>query len=411
MKHVWILNHYAVDPSEAGGTRHFHLARRLTECGWTASIIAASTDLTGRQRFAPGERTRYEKRCGVPFLWLRTPGYRSNGIDRMLNMLAYLFRALSPAELLLLAKPDLIIGSTVHPFAGLAGALLARRHGVPFVFEVRDLWPRTLIDLGRLRENSPVAVAMRCLERCLYRRAARVVTLLPRAVDYIERMGGIPGRVIWIPNGVEVDDFGPPAPLPSRTGSTPVLMYLGAHGQANGLEVLLEAIARIRAGGSAQVMLRLLGSGPAKQSLMALAERLSLDSSWVSFEEPVPKARIPDVAAQADAFVICVRDLPALYRYGISMNKLYDYLAAGRPIVIASAAVNNPVAEAGAGITVPPEDPEALAQAIVKLFGLTIEARQEMGRRARAYVEEHNSYRHLARCLASQLDACLREAR
>jgi len=172
MKQVWILNHYAFDATEAGGTRHLQLARRLPEFGWDASIVAASTDLYGRTRPACAGGERRSRRSGVEFVWLDVPEYHGNGIGRTINMFAYLVRSLSPTALRLLPRPDLIIGSSVHPFAGLAGAVLARRYGVPFIFEVRDLWPRTLIDMGRLRERSPTAVAMRLLERYLYRRAS-----------------------------------------------------------------------------------------------------------------------------------------------------------------------------------------------------------------------------------------------
>ncbi len=144
MKQVWILNHYAFDATEAGGTRHLQLARRLPEFGWDASIVAASTDLYGRTRPACAGGERRSRRSGVEFVWLDVPEYHGNGIGRTINMFAYLVRSLSPTALRLLPRPDLIIGSSVHPFAGLAGAVLARRYGVPFIFEVRDLWPRRL---------------------------------------------------------------------------------------------------------------------------------------------------------------------------------------------------------------------------------------------------------------------------
>ncbi|MCO5101256.1 MAG: glycosyltransferase family 4 protein [Burkholderiaceae bacterium] len=408
MKHVWILNHYAYDSTEAGGTRHVQLARRLPEFGWTASIVAATTDLYGRTRPTCVGNDLRSRRCGVDFVWLRVPEYRGNGIGRMANMLAYLVRSLVPSELRGLPRPDLVIGSSVHPFAGLAAAILARRHGVPFVFEVRDLWPRTLIDMGRLRERSPTAIAMRRLERYLYRRACRVIALLPFAGDYIASTGVAAQRVVWIPNGVELDDFGEVAQLP-RGRSRPVLMYLGAHGQANGLDVLIEAIARIRDDNALKLTLRMIGDGPAKASLVSLAAARGLDASWIRFEDPVPKHEVPAIAAQADAFVITVRNLPALYRYGISMNKLYDYMAAGRPVVIASGAANNPIEEARCGVTAAADDPVALARAITELLSMGTEMRREMGLRARAYVEAKHAYRQLAARLAQEMDACLSE--
>ncbi len=414
MRHVWILNHYAKHPEAAGGARHYQLARHLPAHGWQATLIASSVDHpSGEQRLEKGEQWRLE-RCGdVRFLWLRTSSYRGNGGGRMKNMLEYAWQAIRPSRLAGLERPDLVIGSSVHPFAALSGWWLARRHGAPFVFEVRDLWPQTLIDMGRLREGAAMTRGLRALETFLYRRARRVLTLLPRAVDYIAPLGVPEERVVWLSNGVDLADFpdaAPPAPRPPEIPLS--LMYFGSHGEANGLSDLLEALAIVKQGrrnGEVPVQLRLIGDGPAKQDLMHQANWLGLDGRWVRFEPPVPKRDIPALAREADAFVITVRDLPKLYRFGISMNKLFDYMAAARPVVIASAAVNDPVAEAGAGITVPPEDPQTLAEAIERLVALTPEERARMGRAGRTHMENVYDYRILAERLGGIMNDVMDE--
>ncbi|QTP55164.1 glycosyltransferase family 4 protein [Billgrantia sulfidoxydans] len=414
MRHVWILNHYAKHPDAAGGARHFQLARHLPAHGWHATLIASSVDHpSGEQRLEKGEPWRLETIDGVNFLWLRTSSYRGNGGGRMKNMLEYAWQAMRPTRLAELERPDLIVGSSVHPFAALAGWWLARRHRVPFVFEVRDLWPQTLIDMGRLREGAALTRAMRRLETFLYRRARRVLTLLPRAVDYIAPLGVPEERVVWLSNGVDLAAFPEPdAPAPRPPEMPLSLMYFGSHGEANGLADLLEAMAIVKVdsrAGEVPVQLRLIGDGPGKRELMRQASGLGLDGRWVRFEPPVPKREIPALASEADAFVITVRDLPRLYRFGISMNKLFDYMAAARPVIIASAAVNDPVAEAGAGITVPPEDPLALAEAIKRLAALPPDERARMGRAGRAHVEAVYDYRILAERLAGIMNDVMDE--
>lgn len=407
MKQVWILNHYAQEPDEAGGTRHYHLASYLPASGWQALIIASSVEhLSGRQRLLEGETTRLSDYAGVPFLWVRTPKYKGNGSGRMLNMLLYTARTLLPHHTRNLPKPDLIIGSSVHPFAALAGALLALRHKVPFIFEVRDLWPQTLVDMGRIKGSSLIARLMRRLERWLYLRAARIIVLLPHAVDYIAPLG-IPARnIIWIPNGVDLSAFPSPTPRRRKHGEPFVLMYFGSHGQANGLDLILRAMKlaseRIP---PESIQLRMIGDGPLKADLVLLAMSLGIHN--VSFEKPVPKKAIPALASEADAFIISVLDLPLLYRYGISMNKLFDYLAAGRPIILASGAKNDPISDSGAGITVAPNDPESLAQAILTLVNMPEEKRYCMGRAGRQYVELNHGFDQLSKKLAATMDACI----
>ncbi|MDP9881374.1 glycosyltransferase involved in cell wall biosynthesis [Variovorax boronicumulans] len=403
MKQVWILNHYAQEPTGAGGTRHFHLAEYLATHGWQATLIAASVEFTsGRQRLAPEERRRYERINGVPFLWIRTPEYTGNGGGRMLNMLSYTWQALRTKTLKGLPSPDVIIGSSVHPFAAVAAALLARRFKVPFVFEVRDLWPQTLIDMGRLRESSFTTWALRKLEKWLYLRAARIVVLLPGAWEYIVPLGIPKERIVWIPNGVDLSLF-PSSGLPTQKflGSF-TLMYFGAHGQANGLENLLEAMTLLKDHQqSVSIRLRMIGDGPLKPFLIEKAKSLGLDN--IIFEPPVSKGEIPNLASQADAFVIPVPDLPKLYRYGISPNKLFDYLAAARPIIIATGSANNPVADAEAGFTVPAGEPLALSEAILKMALSSKEERARMGRAGREYVEKNHGFLQLSGRLAVML--------
>ncbi|OJV58534.1 MAG: glycosyltransferase WbuB [Burkholderiales bacterium 68-10] len=411
MKHVWILNHYAQEPGGAGGTRHFHLAEHLQAHGWQGTIIAASVDhASGQQRLAAHQAQRLDTLQGVPFLWINTPGYRGNGGGRVRNMLAYTWAALRRRTTAGLPRPDVVIGSSVHPFAAVAGALLARRYKVPFVFEVRDLWPQTLVDMGRLRDDAPATWVLRRLERWLYRRAARTVVLLPQAWQYIVPLGIAKERVVWIPNGVDLSLFPRAAPATQSQDGVFTLMYFGAHGQANGLDNVLQAMARLRQMPAGQhIRLRLIGDGPLKPALVAQAEALGLRN--VVFEPPVPKAQIPALAAQADAFVIAVLDLPGLYRFGISMNKLFDYLAAERPTVMASSASNNPIAEAGAGLTVAPGQPQALAEAIAQIAAMPLAERQRMGRAGREYVEQNHGFDQLAGRLAAVLDAVCAEQR
>lgn len=410
MKNVWILNHYAQEPGGAGGTRHFHLAEYLRNYGWQATIVAASVDhATGLQRLNAQEKQRLETIQGVPFLWINTPTYTGNGGGRISNMLSYTWRVLLPATTAALPRPDVIVGSSVHPFAAVAGALLAWRFKVPFVFEVRDLWPQTLIDMGRLREGSLMVWGLRKLERWLYRRAARTVVLLPHAWQYIVPLGIAKEQVVWIPNGVDLALFPPPAPIEEKTAGQPfTLMYFGAHGQANGLDTLLAAMQIVQQTPEGEnIRLRLIGDGPLKQGLMEQAQAIGLNN--VEFEDSVPKSQIPGLAAQADAFVITVLDLPKLYRYGISMNKLFDYMAGARPIVIASSAANNPIQEAQAGITVPPGQPYALADAICRLAATPTQERQQTGRNGRAYVEKNHGFSQLAKKLAIELDTVCAE--
>lgn len=403
MKNVWILNHYAQEPGGAGGTRHFHLAEHLTAYGWQATVIAASVEhQTGHQRLGLNEKQRCDYFKGVPFLWVRTPEYQGNGGGRMLNMLAYTWAVVQQGTTAKLPRPDVVIGSSVHPFAAVAGALLARRFEVPFIFEVRDLWPQTLVDMGRLQEGSFMTWVLRKLELWLYRRAARTVVLLPRAWEYITPLGIPKEHVVWIPNGVDLSLF--PRTTAIHTANTDhfTLMYFGAHGQANGLDNVLRAMKHVaeRAGGR-HIRLRIIGDGPLKPSLVAQASEMGLTN--VSFEPPVPKNQIPVLAAQADAFIFNLIDAP-VFKYGISSNKLFDFMAAERPVIFSCDSTNNPINDAQAGLTVKPGQPEALAEVLCEIASKPFVELERMGRAGREYVEKNHGFEQLAGRLAAVLD-------
>lgn len=397
MKHVWILNHYAQEPGSGGGTRHFDLARCLPQHGWTASIVAAGTEHnTGRDRLSD-ESVRLDVIDDVSFLWLSTPSYQGNGAARLRNMLTYAVRAILPSAVSSLPRPDAIIGSSVHPFAGVSGYVLSRRYRVPFIFEVRDLWPETLIDMGAISERSLTARFFRALEGFLYHKAAKIITPLPRAYDYISRFRIDEAKIVWIPNGVDFHRFCNVQPAPARETFT--LMYFGAHGAANGLSNVIDAMKGLT---NHRIRLRLIGDGPEKMDLIKRADGMTS----ISFEPPIPKDAIPSLAAQADAFVFNLINAP-VFRFGISPNKLSDFMAAARPVIFACDAINNPVLDSAAGISVAPQDPKALAQAILTMSQTTLADRNGMGQRGRQYVTENYSFDKLAEKFAATLDGVL----
>lgn len=406
MKTVWIVNHYAQTPSGAGGTRHFQLANVLPAYGWNACIMAASTELnTGRQRLKPGEPCRLEVVEGVPFLWLFAPVYKGNGLGRIRNMLVFATRILNSESVLLLPQPDLIIGSSVHPFAVWSAYRLARRYRVPFIFEVRDLWPQTLIDFGLIRQRGIPAILLRRLERFLYQNSSAIITLLPYAFRYIQRFGIERERVHWIPNGVDLSRWDLRESSIPRSQHDLCLMYFGSFGQANSLETLLQAMHELAVHAVVpRVRLRLIGDGPMKSMLESITTELALSN--VVFENPVAKEKIPSLAAEADFFVAILKNSP-LYRYGISLNKVYDYMAAGRPVIFACGAANNPVAEADAGISVAPGDVSGLAGAIARMAKMHPDERFKMGRAGRAYVEKHHNSLLLANKLTDVMNSCI----
>jgi glycosyltransferase involved in cell wall biosynthesis len=406
-KRLWILNHYALSPDMPGGTRHYELGRHLAELGYDVTILASSFHYAQRRetRHYGKEPWQTEQVDGVTFVWLRTFPYEGNNWRRVLNMASYMVRSYClgrrlPGLSSTVPKPDVIIGSSVHLLAVVSAWFLARHFRASFVMEVRDLWPQTLVDMGALTEGSLLTRLLRGLETHLYRQAERIIILLPRAKEYISRLGIDVGKVRWIPNGVDVSQFSAHASKP-RPHQPFTVTYVGAHGRANNLDVVLDAAKEVEQRVHASVHFTFVGDGPEKQRLKAYSKNLNLSN--VEFRDPVSKESIPEELAKTDALVFVLRDV-GVFKYGISSNKLFDYLASAKPVLFACDTPNNMVEETGAGVSVPPENPAALADAIVHLYEMPPDQRAAMGQRGRAYVEQHHDYALLARRLMHLLD-------
>jgi glycosyltransferase involved in cell wall biosynthesis len=401
---ILLINHYAFPPSQPGGTRHHALARALTAMGHQPTLVAAGFDhITRTDRLAPGEAGRRELHEGVPYLWLRTPGYRgSGGAARLWNMLAFARAVEHQLPAMLDGRPEVIVGSSPHLFGAQAALRLARRLMVPFVLEIRDVWPQSLIDVMGVSRWHPLVWIMERIERELYREADHIVTLLPGIGPRVAERGGDPAAITWVSNGVDLTLVPPVAPAPEGPAFT--FMYAGSIGRTNALDVMLDAAVLLRRRPLPRPLkLVFVGTGPEKPRLQARARDEGLSNLF--FLPPVPKREVYRTLAQADAFWVSSHDT-SLWQHGISFNKLYDFMAMGRPTVIGLDCPNNPIAEAGCGITVRPGDAKAMAAGMEQLLALAPEARRAMGRRGRAYVESHFD----SRILAARFEAALGEA-
>jgi glycosyltransferase involved in cell wall biosynthesis len=399
---IWLINQYAIPPSQAGGTRHFSFARELIRRGHEITIVASSFDHVSRTetRLFGRQRSLLEIIDQVPFLWLRTPAYFKHPIARIWNMLGFAAKVWRRLGTSGVSRPDVVIGSTPQLFAALAAFRCARHFQVPFVLEIRDLYPESLLHLGNVSRHHPFVALLAGIERFLYRRADQIWTLLPNASDYIAARGGTRERILWLPNGVDLNSMPEPRrPVGSREPFT--VMYSGTMGFVYRIDTLLDVAALLeREGNNHRVVFRLLGDGPEKARLQKRVQVEGIRS--VQFDSAVPKAQVLHSLQIADALIAILRDLP-LFQYGISSNKLCDYMAVARPIIFGINSSNNPVAEAKAGLSVPPEDVPAIANAVKELMALRPEERWQMGLRGYEYVKKNHNFSHLTDKLEDSL--------
>jgi glycosyltransferase involved in cell wall biosynthesis len=416
---VWIVNQYAGSRIHGMEFRHSELARELRRLGHEVVVISGSfSHLFARLPETTGTYT-FAEVDGVAYCWVRVPRYgRSTGLGRFVNMLVFAGR-LFRLPVGRLPAPDAIIVSSPSPFPIFAAGRWARRFRARRVFEVRDIWPLTLQELGGLPRWHPLVLVLAWIERRAYRTADLIVSVLPAATSHLVAHGADPARIRLIPNGIDEasldaaagavgsdptaggtpDEARPAAPAPP--GPTRfVVGFVGTLGMANALETLIDAARRLD---PARFSIVIVGDGPEGRRLRDRAA----DLPHVTFPGPVPKADVPKVLRTFDACYVGYHRSP-LYRFGISPNKVFDYLAAARPVILAADAPADPVRASGAGLTIPPDDPVALAAAIEALTAMSPEERADLGRAGRGFVEREHSYRELAARYAAALSEIAR---
>ena len=395
---ILIVNHYAGSKTHGMEFRPYYFAQEWIRAGHNVTIIASSfSHLRSVQPKCP-KRISIELIDNIKYVWLKTKPYQGNGFKRVLNMVSFSWQLWS--KILPVEVPDVVIDSSTYPLTIFASNKIAKRYRAKLIFEVHDLWPLTPLELGGFSEWHPFIMVMQRAENYAYKNADRVVSLLPKAKGHMIAHGMAAEKFLHIPNGANLPSFKSGESLPEkhselikelkRRGNF-IVGYAGGHGISNALQYLILAAEKIEQRDKTHFVL--VGQGSEKEALQNLSRKLSLSN--VTFLSPIPKTSIPTLLSEMDVLYIGWKREP-LYRFGVSPNKLIDYMMAAKPIIHSIDASNDLVAESGCGISIGPEDPQTIADAILHLFKLSQEARLALGQKGYDYVTSHLDYAVLA---------------
>jgi glycosyltransferase involved in cell wall biosynthesis len=400
---VWIVNHYAGSSVHGMEYRHYCLAQQFRQMGLKPIILcAAFHHLMTKIPDSP-----HGDVGGVPYIWIRTCRYEGNNAKRAVNMLEFSFR-LALRRLSHAPRPDVVIASSPHPFVAYNGYRMARKYGAKFIFEVRDLWPLTILEVGGHSPRHPFVRAMAWAERLGYEHCDHTVSLLGGARDFMVAHGLAEEKYVHIPNGIEIRKVPDGIEeLPAehegvirdlRRLEKRIVLYAGHHGVVNALGSVVNAAAMLK--GEPRLHFLLVGSGPEKSRLQEWVRALGLDN--LTFLPSVAKAQMPALTKAVDLGYVGLQKKD-LFRYGVSPNKLFEYMAAGLPIIFAIDTPFDEVARAGCGFSVPAEAPESLATTLRQIVVTPHDKLAALGRRGYDYVRRTHTYDVLARQYAELL--------
>lgn len=399
---ILLINHYAGSNIHGMEYRPYYLAKEWVKLGHQVTIIAASHSHIRTVQPQMKAKWTEEWLDGVKYIWVKTPEYDGNGIYRILNILSFVkdltFNYKRISEM---TNPDVVIASSTYPLDMYPARKIANFSGAKLIFEVHDLWPLSPMLLGNMSKYHPFIVTMQKGENDAYKMADKVVSLLPKADKHMITHGMSPEKFYYVPNGIDVEQWveaDEKIPMEHqalikklRDEGKFIVGYTGTHGIANALEFLIEACNLLKDDNVAFV---LVGKGPERDDLIRRANQLGLNN--IHFLPVINKKAIPDFLNKMDALYIGWRKSP-LYQFGVSPNKLLDYMMSGKPIIHGIEAGNDLVAEAECGISIPPESPESIATAVREMANTVEPERNQMGQNGKSFVVSNHDYKALAK--------------
>jgi len=379
--HILLIHQAFTSLNEAGGTRHYEIATHLIAKGHRMTIITSPISyLTGQKSANSNQKSQTSTNGLKIFRTYAYPALHKSFIHRVINFVSFMVSSFIKG--LQVSQVDLVWGTSPPIFQAVSAWLVARLKHVPFLFEVRDLWPAFAIEAGILKNPLLIQLSL-WLERFLYRHADLVVVNSPGYIEHVKNKGA--KQVKMIPNGSDVSMFTPKGKgknFRKKHGieNKFLVIYAGAHGISNDLTVVLYAAELLTK--NSKIHFILVGDGKEKPVLQKKAHELHLSN--LIFLEPVSKNQMAEVLAAADA---CVAILKPLELYKTTYpNKVFDYMAAGKPVLLViDGVIRNVVEDANCGLFIQPGNADDLAEKTVWLSQHSAKAR-EMGKAGRQYI-------------------------
>lgn len=394
------VNHHANAPQYGNPYRTYYLARELVEAGHHVTIVAASWSHLRHSQPETGGKVWWTQIDGIEYCFLPSPAYGMGSVSRVRNIFGFLFSYRRHwRQIASRVAPDVVVEGTTHILPIYTSRRIARNTGATLIFEARDLWPRTLIDMNGASRYHPFILLISHAMRTALKSCDGVVSTLVGADRFYRESGLPPKAFAHIQNGISPADFAenPKADSPTLTELKAVrqrfdgiIGYAGTIGRVNAVDILLEAASKLA---RANVAVVFVGKGERVPTLKERVREMGLEN--VFFLDPVPKSHVASVISNFDLGFVGGKARP-IHRYGVSPNKLFDYMAASVPVLFCIDSPDHIVQSAECGYEFPSPTADDIVAATETFFALTAEERAAMGARGRKSVIENNSYHALA---------------
>lgn len=407
---ILLINHYAGSPEMGMEFRPYYFAREWIKMGHKVDIIAADYSHLRRTNPKVDKDFQHQTIDGINYYWIKTNTYDGNGVKRALTMAKFVGKLwLNCKRIIREMQPDVVICSSTYPLDTFVGQRIRKKSKkkVKLIHEVHDMWPATLIEIGGMSPKHPFVIAMQIGENSAYKNSDNVVSLLPYAEDYMKKHGLAAGKFTCIPNGIIDEEWENPLPLPEMHQNVFdnlhdekkfIVGYFGGHALSNALNNLVETAAKID---DDSIHFVLVGDGVEKGILIKRSKELELNN--ITFMKAIPKRAIPSLCKEFDCIYMGSMESP-LYRFGLCLNKMFDSMMAGKPIICAITTPKTYIEEYGCGIKVNSDDVAGCVSAINYIKNLSDLEKAEINNNGKKAVADVFNYG----CLANKFEKIMK---
>jgi len=403
-KTLWIINEYAGSPYHGMGIRHYYLSKELLKLGWNIYIITASYSHLLYKYPDVSKNFFLEKIDGINYIWIKVNKYKNaHSAGRVLKWLTFSYRLnFLDIDKLKIQKPNFIIASCSELFHIMPAYRLSRKYEARFIFEVRDIWPQTLIELNGISERNFLITVMKKIEHFAINKSDMIISLLPLYNRYLKEKG-FNKDFYYLPNGFDFNNL-KIEPIPKEVEENIpknkfIVAYTGTIGKNDTLEYLIDAAYKLK--DYKDIVFLIVGKGMEENNLKNKAKDLELDN--VIFLPPVKKTQVQSILRLIDVCYIGW-ERKNIYNYGISANKIFDYMYSAKPILHSYSGEGDLIKEANCGISVDAENPDVIANGILKLYNLLPEQRNKLGENGKNFLIKYHNYENIAKRLDEVLN-------
>jgi hypothetical protein len=389
---ILLVDHYAGTPELGMEFRPYYMAKEWIKAGHQVLVVGGTFSHLRKNQPYKGKQNVN----GVDYYWIKTNTYKGNGVGRIYSMFLFVFKLMFFHQKIYKEfNPDIVIASSTYPLDIYPVRKIARKYHAKFIYEVHDLWPLSPIELGGYSKKHPFIWVMQKAENFAYKHVDAVVSMLPKAKDYMMEHGLLESKFYYVPNGIVESDWQNPKDLRGehlsfleklRTDNKFIVGFTGAHGIANSLQVVIDAVSMLV---DRNIVLVLVGTGQEKERLIHYVKTQKISN--VYFLPPIDKLMIPSLLKCMDVLYLGLQK-QSLFRFGISPNKIFDYMMARKPVIQAIEAGNNLVQEAKCGIDVEPDNVVEISRAICDLQKMSEEQRLQLGENGYRFVMNNHTY-------------------